>query len=62
ENLMIDSSSCQIDPRYQMALPNNLISRLVFGRLQTDKRLREIIYFKTRNSLIELGKVLKKGE
>ncbi|CAG8637757.1 41784_t:CDS:2, partial [Gigaspora margarita] len=50
----------QIDPRYQTATPNNLAFRLVFSRLQTDKRLREGIYFKTRNGLTELGKVLKK--
>ncbi|CAG8801489.1 5927_t:CDS:1, partial [Gigaspora margarita] len=56
------TSTCQIDPRYQMALPNNFISRLVLGRLQTDKKLREIIYFRTRNGLTELEKVLKKGE
>ncbi|CAG8733941.1 25741_t:CDS:2, partial [Gigaspora margarita] len=59
---MIDSSSHQIDPRYQTASPNNLASRLVFGRLQTDKRLKEVIYFKTRNGSTELEKVLKKGE
>ncbi|CAG8746341.1 3607_t:CDS:2 [Gigaspora margarita] len=62
EYLMIDSSSRKIDPKYQTALPNNLASRLVLDRLQTDKRLREVIYFKTRNSSIELEKVLKKGE
>ncbi|CAG8533413.1 41365_t:CDS:1, partial [Gigaspora margarita] len=43
-----------------MASPNNLVSRLVLGRLQTDKRLRKVIYFKTRNGSTELGKVLKK--
>ncbi|CAG8830062.1 37032_t:CDS:1, partial [Gigaspora margarita] len=45
-----------------MASPNNLTSRLIFSRLQTDKRLREIIYFRTRNSSTELEKVLKKEE
>ncbi|CAG8812148.1 12992_t:CDS:2, partial [Gigaspora margarita] len=56
------SSSRQIDPRYQMASLNNLALRLVFGKLQTDKRLKEVIYFKTRNSSTELEKVLKKRE
>ncbi|CAG8816378.1 2787_t:CDS:2, partial [Gigaspora margarita] len=59
---MIDSGSCQIVPRYQTASSNNLTSRLIFGRLQTDKRLRKVIYFKTRNGSTEIGKVLKKGK
>ncbi|CAG8830840.1 8070_t:CDS:2, partial [Gigaspora margarita] len=62
ENLMINSSSRQIDSRYQTASPNNLTSRLVFGRLQMDKRSKEIIYLRTRNGSTELGKVLKKEE
>ncbi|CAG8853446.1 20553_t:CDS:1, partial [Gigaspora margarita] len=61
ERLIIDPSTCQIDTSYYTRTLNNLASRLVLNRLQEDNRHKEGIYFKTKNSSIELGKVLKKG-
>ncbi|CAG8818886.1 30368_t:CDS:2, partial [Gigaspora margarita] len=58
----MDSSTRQIITSYQAKSPNNLASRMAFSRLQEDNRHKEGIYFKTKNSSIELGKVIKKGE
>ncbi|CAG8814633.1 43970_t:CDS:2, partial [Gigaspora margarita] len=52
---MTDTSMHQVDPRYQMAIPNNLASRLVFSRLQTDKRSREALdNNKTQNIIFKV--------